>query len=266
MGAGAGVLSGLFGVGGGFVLVPAFSGLLGLTQRRASGTSLVAVIPISAAAAAGYATSGHVDLFVAVLLVSGGLLGAEVGTRLLDVLALRVIRLGFAALLIAAAARLVVGPASGGTMHFGVGTDVALFALGGLTGLLSGLLGIGGGFIMVPGMLLLASMPTALAKGTSLAAIIPTAIFATTRNVRRGHADVKLGLAVGGTGAVSALVTSRLFVGLNPKTSNVLLGALLLVLAVSMARKGMVNADDDGSIDGRSRRQQSDGNIDVFGS
>ena len=266
VGAGAGVLSGLFGVGGGFVLVPAFTGLLGLSQRRASGTSLVSVIPISAAAAAGYAASGHVDLFVVGLLVAGGLLGAEVGTRLLDVLALRVIRLAFAALLLVAAARLVVGPATGGTMHFGVGTDLGLFALGGLTGVLSGLLGIGGGFIMVPGMLLLASMPTALAKGTSLTAIIPTAIFASIRNVRRGHADVTLGLAVGGTGALSALAASRLFVGLNPKTSNVLLGVLLLVLATSMARQGLANADDDRSVDGDSRGKQSSGNIDVFGS
>ena len=263
MGGAAGVLAGLFGIGGGFVLVPAFTGLLGLSQRRASGTSLVAVIPISAAAAAGYATSGHVDLFVAALLVGGGLVGAEIGTRLLDVLPLRVIRLGFAALLMVAAARLVIGPATGGRMHFGAGTDAALFALGGFTGLLSGLLGIGGGFIMVPGMLLLASMPTALAKGTSLAAIIPTAIFATTRNVRRGHADVKLGLTVGSTGAISALAASRLFVGLNPKTSNVLLGGLLLLLAASMARLGILDADDD---DGRSSGQQSNGNIDVFGS
>jgi uncharacterized protein len=245
IGAGAGVLSGLFGVGGGFVLVPAFTGLLSLTQRRASGTSLVAVIPISAAAAAGYAFDRQVDLFVAAILVFGGLLGAEVGTRLLDRLSIRVIRLAFAALLVAAAARLVIGPSTSGRMHFGPATDAALFGLGCFTGLLSGLLGVGGGFIMVPGMVLLASMPTALAKGTSLAAIIPTAMFATVRNVRRGHADVRLGLLVGCTGAVTALVASRMFVGLNPKTSNVLLGVLLLVLAGSMAYKGIVTTDED---------------------
>ncbi len=245
IGVGAGVLSGLFGVGGGFVLVPAFTGLLGLSQRRASGTSLVAVIPISAAAALGYAVDRHVDLFVAVLLVSGGLIGAEIGTRLLDRLPIRVIRLGFAALLVLAAARLVIGPSTGGPMHLGTGTDAALFALGAFTGLLSGLLGVGGGFIMVPGMLLVASMPTALAKGTSLAAIIPTAMFATSRNWRRGHADVKLGVGVGSAGAISALLTSRLFVGLNPKTSNVMLGVLLLLLAMSTARRGLVSAAED---------------------
>jgi uncharacterized protein len=245
IGAGAGALSGLFGVGGGFVLVPAFTALLALTPRRASGTSLVAVIPISAAAATGYAIDGKVDLFVASLLVAGGFLGAEVGTRLLDRLPVRVIRLCFAALLVTAAARLVIGSSTTGPMHFGAATDGALFGLGCFTGLLSGLLGVGGGFVMVPGMVLLASMPTALSKGTSLAAIIPTAIFATMRNVRRGHADVKLGLLVGGTGAVTALIASRLFVGLNPKTSNVLLGALLLMLAGSMARKGIKNVEDD---------------------
>lgn len=235
----AGTLSGLFGVGGGFFIVPALTGWLKLGQRRANGTSLAAVIPISAAAAVGYAFDGYVDLFVAFLLVAGGLVGAEIGTRLLDRLPIRTIQLCFSALLIVAAARLVFGPTSDQDMHLGLVTDIGLFALGVMTGLLSGLLGVGGGFVMVPGMVLLASIPGTLAKGTSLAAIIPTAAFATWRNVRNGNADVRLGLLIGAVGGCCSLVSARAFVGLDQRVSNVLLGVLLMVLAASVMRSAL---------------------------
>ena len=241
-------MSGLFGVGGGFLIVPALTGFLRMPQRRANGTSLVAVIPISAAAALGYALGDYVDVFVATLLVAGGLVGAEIGTRLLDRLPIRVIRLAFSALLLVAAARLVLGTVSTNPMHLGGSVDASLLVLGVLTGVLSGLLGVGGGFIMVPGMVLLASMPSALAKGTSLVAIVPTAAFATWRNHRRGHADVPIGLVVGGAGAVVSLIAARAFVGLDPKTSNVMLGVLLLVLAASMVRAAFQPAGESDPI------------------
>ncbi len=241
IGVAAGTLSGLFGVGGGFLIVPALTGLLGMGQRRANGTSLAAVIPISAAAAVGYAFDGYVDLFVVVLLVGGGVIGAEIGTRLLERLPIRTIQLCFAALLIVAALRLVFGPVNNDAMHLGLATDVGLLALGILTGVLSGLLGVGGGFVMVPGMVLLASLSNPLAKGTSLAAIIPTAAFATWRNVRNDNADVRLGLLVGCVGGACSLFSARAFVGLDPRVSNVLLGILLTVLAATMVRRAMTS-------------------------
>ena len=246
IGAVAGFSSGLFGVGGGFLIVPALTRILGMGQRRANGTSLSAVIPISASAAVGYAFDGYVDGFVAILLVGGGLIGAEVGTRLLTRLPIRTIQFCFAVLLVVAAARLVFGPAGKDAMHLGPITDFGLFGLGVMTGILSGLLGVGGGFIMVPGMVLLASVPNAVAKGTALAAIIPTAAFATWRNVRNGNADVRLGLLMGSVGATCSLVSARLFVGLDPKLSNVLLGILLVGLAVSVAVGARNAADHEG--------------------
>ncbi len=208
-----------------------------LDQRVASGTSLVAVIPISVAALVGYASEGEVDLFVALLLVAGGLAGAEVGTRLLNRLPIRTLQLAFAGVLVLAALRLILGgsPPAGST-QLGLVRDAGLVALGLGTGMLSGLLGVGGGFIMVPGMLLVASMPSAMARGTSLAAIVPTALFATARNLRNANADLRTGLVVGLAGAVTASLVSRVAVGLDPTLSNRLLGALLVVLAVKMVR------------------------------
>jgi uncharacterized membrane protein YfcA len=112
--------------------------------------------------------------------------------------------------------------------------DGALVVLGFGTGVLSGLLGVGGGFVMVPGMLLVASMPSALARGTSLAAILPTALFATVRNLRNANADLRIGALVGMCGAVSASLVSRAAVGLDTRLANRMLGGLLLVLAAKM--------------------------------
>jgi hypothetical protein len=231
----AGVLSGMFGVGGGFLIVPALVAFVALDQRVASGTSLIAVIPISVAALVGYASKDQVDLFIAMLLVVGGLVGAEIGTRLLDRLPIRTLQVAFAVVLVVAALRLILGgsPAAGST-QLGLLRDGALVVLGFGTGVLSGLLGVGGGFVMVPGMLLVASMPSALARGTSLAAILPTALFATVRNLRNANADLRIGALVGMCGAVSASLVSRAAVGLDPRLANRMLGGLLLVLAAKM--------------------------------
>ncbi len=105
----AGAFSGLFGVGGGIVMVPLLILWAGFDERRATGTSLMAIVIIAAVAAgvqAGYGNV-HVDegLLVGIPAVGGVLLGTWLQQRV----PVRWISLGFAALLVALAAKLVVG-------------------------------------------------------------------------------------------------------------------------------------------------------------
>ena len=72
IGVAAGILSGLFGVGGGIIMVPLLVAWFALDQRRASATSLLAIVPIATASAAGYARNGNVDLSAGLLLLVGG--------------------------------------------------------------------------------------------------------------------------------------------------------------------------------------------------
>src|SRR6478735_1372153 len=93
VGLAAGFLSGLFGVGGGILIVPALVLLLGFDQRLAHGTSLAAVLPIALASLASYGLAGEVDVAVGSLLAIGAVAGAVIGTNILhrlphDVLAL----------------------------------------------------------------------------------------------------------------------------------------------------------------------------------
>jgi uncharacterized protein len=83
-GAAAGFLSGLFGVGGGLVIVPALVLLVGMAQHRAHATSLAAIIPIAIVGASIFGRAENVDLVAAGLLAVGSLAGVQVGTRLMD--------------------------------------------------------------------------------------------------------------------------------------------------------------------------------------
>jgi uncharacterized protein len=231
----AGFLSGIFGVGGGILIVPALVMAAAYPQRLAHGTSLASVLPIAAAGLIGFTLADSVDWVAALALVAGSVVGAMIGTRLLQVLPVRVLALAFSGVLLLTAARMLVTTPEGlGRGDLTVGVVIGLVALGLTTGTLAGLLGVGGGIIMVPGMVLFFGIPAAVAKGTSLAVIIPTAITATRRNVRTGNADVPAAVIIGLGGVLTAFVASRISVGLSEATANALFAGLLIVLAVRM--------------------------------
>ena len=79
----AGLSSGLFGVGGGLVMVPLLVWLCSFEQRRAHATSLAAIILIAGVAAGVFAVDGAVDLGTGLILAVGALVGAPLGARLL---------------------------------------------------------------------------------------------------------------------------------------------------------------------------------------
>ncbi|MBZ0289332.1 MAG: sulfite exporter TauE/SafE family protein [Anaerolineae bacterium] len=83
LGLGAGVLSGMFGIGGGVIIVPALVALLHFDQKQAVGTSLAALLlPVSLGAVISYYQSGLLDLVVAVLVALGLVGGAFAGAKI----------------------------------------------------------------------------------------------------------------------------------------------------------------------------------------
>jgi uncharacterized membrane protein YfcA len=237
----AGFLAGLFGVGGGILIVPSLVLVLHMRQRLAHGTSLAAIVPIAIAGVLGFALDDAVDWPVALLLILGAAVGAVIGTRLLASLPSRVLGYVFVTLMVVTAIRLVLdsSDAAGGTEvtgfgDLGVAAAIGLVAIGVLSGILAGLLGVGGGIIMVPAQVLLFSIPTAVAKGTSLAVIVATALVGTARNLATGNADLKTAAFVGVAGVVSSFAASRVSLGLDDRTSNLLFAGLLALMAVQM--------------------------------
>lgn len=96
-----GILSGLLGVGGGVVLVPLLVTVAGFSQHRAHATSLAAIVPIAAAAAARFGRAGEVDLDTALLLAAGAIVGAQLGARIMHGMGEATLKAAFGGLLIA---------------------------------------------------------------------------------------------------------------------------------------------------------------------
>lgn len=234
VGLGAGILSGIFGVGGGILIVPGLVFFAKMDQRRAHGTSLAAVLPISIASLVTYWSHDHVDWHVALWLAIGAVGGAILGTKLLKTARHDMLSYGFAVLLIMSAVRLYWTSSANGRTDLTVVAAIALVMIGVATGTLAGLLGVGGGVIMIPAMVLLLGETNVLAKGTSLAVIIPTSITGTIRNRKTANVDVKAAVVVGLSGIVSAVVGASLAADMSESLSNALFATLLLVVAAQM--------------------------------
>ncbi len=230
----AGFLAGLFGVGGGLLVVPALVMATAMSQRLAHGTSLAAVVPISLASLVSYVAHDNVDWTVTLWLAIGAVGGAVVGTKLLHVLPHRTLGLAFAAVLLASAVRLFIATDATGRDELTVLGAVVLVAIGVVTGIVAGLLGVGGGIVMVPAMILLLSIPPVVAKGTSAAVIVPTAIMGTWRNRRTGNADMRAATIVGLSGVVTAVLGGYLADKMSDDLSNILFATLLVLVAARL--------------------------------
>ena len=235
VGVGAGLLGGLFGVGGGLIMVPGLIGVAKMERRRAHGTSLAATLPISLASLATYLVHGNVDWTVALFITIGALGGAIVGTHLLHVIPKNVLVIVFVITILLTATRLLFGSHDSTGIDMTIGVAIVLILVGFVSGTLAGLLGIGGGVIMVPAMSTL-GLATVVAKGTSVAVIVPTAIMGTIRNRRNANVDLRAAAIVGCIGAFTAVIGATIADRLSEQTANIMFALLLLVVAVNQLR------------------------------
>ena len=120
-----------------------------------------------------------------------------------------------------------------------VGSVVGLLCLGLVTGVLSGLLGVGGGVVVVPMLILLFGASDLVAKGTSLVMIIPTAISGTLGNLRRHNVDIPAAAAIGFAACVTTPLGALAAAALEPGTANILFAVFLILLAVQLIVKAL---------------------------
>ncbi len=232
IGALTGLASGLFGVGGGIVIVPALVAL-GVDQRKAAATSLVALVPISIAGTVTYAVTGDVNWIAALLLAVGSVAGAPLGVRLLHRLPTRVlpwIFVGFVAVVIVSL--LASPPTRDGELVIGWASGAALVGIGLVAGVLSGLVGVGGGVVAVPGLEVVVGAGDLLARGTSLAMMIPTTLAGILTHRRRLDVDVRAGLVLGAAAVAVTPFGSWLARLLDPVVGAVLFAAFLVGVCV----------------------------------
>lgn len=232
VGVAVGLLSGMFGIGGGTVIVPALV-WLGLSQRNAAATSTLAIVPTSISGVISYATGGHVDWIAALLLFCGMFVGGQIGSWLLarlPELVLRWIFVVFLAFVIVNQAGFV--PSRSQRIVMTVTTGICLVLLGVVIGTLAGLLGIGGGALAVPALSMLFGASDLIARGTSLLAMFPNSITTSAANLKRKLAHVKTALIIGVTAAVTAPLGTWAAGAVTPRVGSVLFACYLCVLLV----------------------------------
>ena len=111
-----------------------------------------------------------------------------------------------------------------------IGIGIGLFA-----GILSGLIGIGGGIVMVPALVLIAGLSQHSAQGTTLCAMIPPiGVLAAFEYYKAGHVDIKTAAVIAAGFIFGAMIGSKIAIRINPFILKKLFGALLLYISVRM--------------------------------
>jgi len=217
VGASAGLLGALMGVGGGVIVVPALTELFGVPFRHAVGVSLVVIIMSSSASSAAYVARGTTDIRVAVLLGLATVGGALAGSILAGVAPVKALRLLFAAVTLYAAVMLWRRRRAASESSEAEGNEIRGWVpglgVGGAAGALSGLLGVGGGVFMMPVMTLVMGVPFKVAAATSNFLIAATAAGGAYVYWARGEVDAGLAAPV----VVGVFVGARLGASLLPR-------------------------------------------------
>ncbi len=264
MGGGVGILSGIFGVGGGFLMTPLLI-FIGVPPAVSVATEANQIVASSVSGVLAHWRRGNVDFKMGIVLLIGGIVGSTFGVWLFSVLRelgqvdlvislSYVVFLGVIGVLMAIESVRAMLPASRGGgrrrrklhQHYWVhGLPLKMrfrrsklyisallpLGIGMIVGVLAAIMGVGGGFIMVPAMIYLLGMPTSVVVGTSLFQIIfVTANVTFLQAVNNATVDVLLALLLLTGGVIGAQIGTRLGSRLRGEQLRGLLA--LIVLAV----------------------------------
>ncbi len=240
LGLGAGFLSGMFGVGGGILIVPGLMMIAHFSQKLASGTSLTAIVPLAAVGVISYAMADSVAWVAAIFLAAGAMIGSKIGTRLLAIVRPKPLQIFFALFMgVVIVSLYLVVPVRGEQLVITVGAAIGLAVLGLVTGILSGLLGVGGGVIIVPALMFFFGASDLIAKGTSLLVMIPSALVGTTTNIKNKNVDLPAALTVGVSASATTYLGSIAAQSTSPRVANIFFSIFLGAVAIQMLVKAL---------------------------
>jgi uncharacterized membrane protein YfcA len=227
-----GISLGLLGGGGSILTVPLLAYVAGMEPKHAIAMSLLVVGTTSAIAAITHARAGRVRWRIAVLFGAVAMAGAYAGGRLARFIPGTVLLIAFAVIMIAAGLAMLRGrkntAGADGDQRLPV---VRIALLGAAVGVISGLVGAGGGFLLVPALALLGGLPMPVAVGTSLVVIAMQSFAGFAGHLANDQIDWRLAAFVTAAAVAGALIGGRLIVFVNPATLRQLFGWFVLLMA-----------------------------------
>ena len=238
-GTGVGFTLGLVGGGGSILAVPLMMYLVGVDDPHvAIGTSALAVAANALIGLTGHARRHNVKWRCALTFAAAGVFGAWFGSMLGKAVDGQKLLALFALLMLVVAALMVRSRGRGGDPEVVLnrGNAPKLVASGTATGLLSGFFGIGGGFLVVPGLIASTGMPILFAVGSSLVAVSAFGLTTALSYASSGLISWTLAGAFIGGGVVGSLAGTRVAVRLADRKGalNLVLAALITLVALYM--------------------------------
>jgi len=257
----AGFLGSLTGLGGGVVVTPVLTLLMGVSLHHAMGAALISVIATSSGAAAAYVREGFSNIRVGMFLEIATTLGAVAGSHLTTIIPSSVLAIVFGAVLIYSAWHSLREPPSG-TAHSGdpladrlrlngsypdagravgyvVGRVKSGFALMFGAGLLSGLLGIGSGAMKVIAMDQVMAIPFKVSTTTSNFMIGVTAAASAGIYIRHGYVEPSLAMPVMLGVLGGSVLGARQLAGAGTRVLRLVFAGVVGVMAIEMIYNGI---------------------------
>ncbi|TRW88353.1 sulfite exporter TauE/SafE family protein [Mycolicibacterium sp. 018/SC-01/001] len=230
---GVGLSLGLLGGGGSILMVPLLAYVAGLDAGHAIAMSLLVVAVTSAVGALAHARAGHVRWRTGVLFGAAGMVGAYTGGWVSQFVPGSLLLVGLATVMIAAAIAMMRGRSA---ESVGVGESPthrppALLLHGAAVGLVTGLVGAGGGFLVVPALALLTGLPMATAIGTSLLVIAMNSLAGLAGHLTAAAIDWRLAAAVTAAAVTGALLGSRFATRVDAAVLRAGFGWFILAMA-----------------------------------
>lgn len=234
----AGVIGGLLGTGGCALIMPVLRFGFGFDPAVAVGTTLLAVVFTAASGAVQHLRMKNVDRETALLTGASGILGVILGSLIFGLIkehgAIIDLIIGIA-FIVVSLRMLYEGirrsrpndPASAIP-----GTRLAKGALGSVVGILTGLIGLGGGYALVPSYIYLLRAPVKLAIGTSLAAFVWMAVVGAVFKLFQGVVDVSTAIALGAGAVAGAYFGAKLMARFKPHALKTMFGLLFLYVSL----------------------------------
>jgi len=236
---GIGVSLGFFGGGGSILTVPLLVYVFGLDPKEAIASSLLIVGAASITGALQHWRAGNVELRTGLLFGAAGMAGAHLGGRAGAFLDGTLLLVLFAAMMVLTAFAMWRGRRATGAEAPHERSLVRLVAQGLGVGLLTGLVGAGGGFLIVPALALWAGLPMAAAIGTSLFVIVLNTLAGFSGYVGHVHVDYALVAAVAGCAIAGSFLGSLLALRIDPRSLRKAFSVFVLAMAVFILMREM---------------------------
>ncbi|MDF2143851.1 sulfite exporter TauE/SafE family protein [Knoellia sp. p5-6-4] len=227
-----GISLGLLGGGGSILTLPILVYIAGMETKEAIATSLLVVGATSAVAAVSHARAGRVQWRTGLLFGAAGMAGAYAGGRLAEFIPGGVLLGGFALMMIATAVAMLRGRRGGEKLGVHDTMPVGKVLLEGVVvGLVTGIVGAGGGFLVVPALTLLGGLSMPVAVGTSLLVIAMKSAAGLAGYLSSVELDWGLAAMVTAAAVVGSLIGGRMTGMIKPEQLRKAFGWFVLAMA-----------------------------------